>query len=106
MKSTLRLSFVAIMMTALVLAVSVGYFELMVIPRRKIAAFQQTMGPSKILGKTPTQIISVYGNPEFDSPDDVPPKDSHTMMYDGPCWEECFIKIANGKAVAVNFGGH
>ena len=76
--------------------------------RQRIVAFDQFMAPSKILGKAPTQIISVYGKPYYDTldtPDPTIPKNHRVIAYQGAYGEMCRIEFIDDKAARADLGG-
>ncbi len=95
-------------MSLVFVALAVGFFEIFIMPGRRIAAFDQFMAASKILGKSPAQIIAAYGKPDYDTlitPDGILPKNHRVMMYDGPDWESCYIEFIDDKAAKSNCQG-
>jgi hypothetical protein len=89
-------------------ALGIGYFKVIVIPRREVARFRQAMAPSQILGRTPEQVISIFGKPDSDTrftPDSTFPKNQSYMTYEGPCWDYCVIQFVNDKAATVSQQG-
>ena len=99
---------VAMMILLIIVALAIGYFAAIIIPRRHVAAFDQFMAASRILGKSPTQIIAAYGKPDYDTLinlDSTLPKNHRVMSYEGPDWESCYIEFIDGKAVKTNCAG-
>ena len=75
--------------------------------RQKIVAFDQFMAPSKIIGKTPIQIVTMYGKPDYDTldfPDPYLPKNSRVIVYQGPYDAVCRIEFISGKAAQATLG--
>ena len=68
-------------------------------------AFDAKTGESKILGKTPQQIISSFGTPERDNQIDINHFDMKEqgviVYYDDSSGEICRIQITNGIATRV-----
>ena len=87
-------------------ALSACYFEMIVVPREKNAAFHEYMAQSRILGQTPTQIFTTFGKPAYDSaarPVSTLPKNERLIIYDGPAWEACLIQFTDNKASQISY---
>jgi hypothetical protein len=83
----------------LVLVAGIGCFVSVV--RLEIRQFDEFTSESKILGKTPEQIVATCGTPWFNYAKHPDPYHAQAMGYKGPCGARCYIGFTNGVATKV-----
>jgi hypothetical protein len=83
----------------LVLVAGIGCFIFVV--HLEIRQFDNRTAEPQILGKTPEQVISVYGTPYSDTADERDYTGNRVILLEGPWWERCRIEFTGGVAISV-----
>jgi hypothetical protein len=92
-----------------VLAVIVSVAVNLHAARNAVIAFDNTTSSSRLMGKTPGQIVSLLGTPYFDSrvgPPATRDTDAECVIgYQGPWGEMCRIEVKAGVATKIEHYG-